>query len=133
MSNYRSKGESLLQEYGQIKSIPATLSAAWLATGLYGLGGMKAIEFVWINYTLSPAHATLGGLLVYLLAFMGSETKQFENYEPVEQLLVVAGPAVFAAEAYFPAFDDFLISLGDPLGHQIAFALTVVAWMVAVR
>jgi hypothetical protein len=123
----------MLSEYTSMRSLPALLSAAWLASSLYGFGGIEAITINWLNYTLSPSHATLGGLLVYTVAFMSSETRQFENYETWEQIAIIGGPALFAGDAYFPAVSDFLVSLGDPLGHQLAFAVTSVAWMVAVR
>jgi hypothetical protein len=133
MAYSSSSARDLVSQYRQMNSLPAVMSALWLISSLYGFGGMEAVSLTWINYTLSPSHATLGGLAVYLVAFMSSETKQFENYESWEQAFIIGGPALFAADAYFPEVSDFLVSIGDPIGHQLAFLATTVAWMVAVR
>lgn len=122
-----------LDDYTQMRTLPGLLSVAFFASTLYMFGAVSSIELVWLNYTLGAEHAMLVSLGTYAVAFASSETKQFEHYEGAEQALVAAGPAIIVAYEYFPAFVDFLNSIGDPLGHQLAAVVCIVAWGVTVQ
>ncbi|KTG07549.1 hypothetical protein [Haloferax profundi] len=135
MASRYSKGLSgLASDYAMLKTIPAMLSVVFVATGLYAFGGVSDITITWLsNYTLTSEHATLGSIVVFALAFMSSETKSLEYYEYWEMGFILASPAVILGWEYTTQIPDLLLGLGDPLGAQVAFVITVVGWAVAVR
>jgi hypothetical protein len=128
-----SRASSLLSDYRQINTIPASVSALFLVSSLYLFGGMGTVNVEWISYTLSTQHALMVTLGAYVVAFMSSATDDFRDYMGWEQFFIVAGPAVTAGWEYVAQFHDFMIGLGDPLGAQIAFAITVLSWGVIAR
>ncbi|MXR41011.1 hypothetical protein GRX01_06605 [Halobaculum sp. WSA2] len=130
---YSNRMSSVLGDYANIRTIPAYLSAAYLLAGLYQFGGIATVELSWLSYTLGAEHAVLVSMGAFVIAFAGSSTRQFENYEPWEQAAIAIGPVVILGEHLTAEATDFLIGLGDPLGMQLAFLATVVSWAVAVR
>jgi hypothetical protein len=70
---------------------------------------------------------------VFLVAFASSETKQLDHYEDWEKIAIASGPVVILGQHYVGVIDDLLLSLGDPLGYQLAFLLSMISWGVAVR
>ena len=132
-SGYRGGLSSVLGDYSNLRAVPAYLSAAFIIASLYQFGGIGEITLPWLSYTLTTQHSVVVSLAVLLVAFMGSSTRQFENYENVEKAAIAAGPAVILGAEYTTEFHDLLLDIGDPLGMQIAFFLTVVSWGVAVR
>ncbi|WP_410764743.1 hypothetical protein [Haloferax sp. DFSO60] len=133
-SRYSSGLSGLASDYAMLRTIPAMLSVVFVATGLYAFGGVSDITITWLsNYTLTTEHATLGSIAVYLLAFMSSETKSLEQYELWEAGFIVATIFSVLGWQYLTEFKDFMLGLGDPLGAQIVFAVTIVGWAVAVR
>ncbi|WP_255151334.1 hypothetical protein [Halorarius halobius] len=131
--SYQQRANSLLGDYANIRSLPAMLSVAYILASLYQFGGISTVDLVWIDYQLTTDHSLLVSLGAYAAAFASSETKRFENYETWEQALIAAGPAVILGYEYVPELHDIIVSIGDPLGMQLAFLLTVVSWGVAVR
>ena len=124
----------MVSEYANLQQIPMILSAVFLAAGLYQFGAIEPITVNWFGgYTLDPQHAMVGSLGSFLVAFMSSETRQFENYATGEMILIALGPLVIAGDYLTVEVSDFLVSLGDPLGMQLAFLATAVSWTVAVR
>jgi hypothetical protein len=87
----------------------------------------------WLDYTLTQEHSVLVSLAVFGAAFASSETMQFESYEDWEKVVIAAGPVLIVGAHYVTAINDFLLSLGDPLGHQLAFLVTIASWGVAVQ
>ncbi|MFC7077895.1 hypothetical protein [Haloarcula halophila] len=130
MSYYNS---SFLSDYANIRTIPATLSVAFIMASLYQFGGVSTIDLVWFGYTLSTSHSLLVSLGAFAVAFASSETKSFEYYRSWEQVAIFAGPAVILMYEFFPGFGNLLAQLGDPLGMQIAFLATIISWSVAVQ
>ncbi|SDM46985.1 hypothetical protein SAMN04487949_1770 [Halogranum gelatinilyticum] len=125
---------SFLKNYGELKTLPATLSVAFIAASLYQFGGISDITLVWLsNYTLTGTHSIIVSLGAFLVAFMSSETKSFERYEDWEKIAILAGPGVILGYEYVTEVADFLTGIGDPLGMQLAFLATLVSWAVAVR
>jgi len=122
-----------LDDLANIRTVPAAVSGAFLLLSLYAYGGVSSVELVWVGYTLEAGHALIGSLVVYLIAFMSSESNDFESYDQEEQALIVAGPASMLGWEYVPMFHDAVASLGDPLGQQVLFALSIVSWAVIVR
>lgn len=139
MATSNSYTDGLLDDYMNIRSLPAMLSVVFIIAGLYQFGALAGLELTWLagsdggNYLLTSQHAIIGSIGAYLVAFMSSQTKRFENYDQWEQVMILAGPAIILGDQYVTAVHDFLISLGDPLGLQVAFLVTVVSWGVAVR
>ena len=133
MSTVRSRTSSLLSDYRQIKTIPASISAAFLVASLYLFGGMGTVDLVWLGYTLTTQHALIVSSLAYVIAFMSSATDDFSMYESWEQALIVGGPIMTLGWEYVAQLQDFLLGLGDPLGAQIAFIVTVLSWGVIVK
>ncbi|MFC6973479.1 hypothetical protein ACFQL1_20305 [Halomicroarcula sp. GCM10025709] len=130
MSYYNS---SFLSDYANIRTIPATLSVAFIMASLYQFGGISTIDLVWFGYTLSTSHSLMVSLGAFAIAFASSETKRFEYYQDWEKVAIAAGPAVIVLYEFLPAFADLLAQLGDPLGMQIAFLATIISWSVAVQ
>lgn len=130
---YSGRASSLFSDYTQMRTIPAMLSVAFVLASLYQFGGISTITLDWLGYTLTAEHAVLISLGTYAMAFASSETKQFESYEDWEQAAIASGPVVILGAEYVTEINDFLMALGDPLGYQLAFVLTVVSWGVAVQ
>jgi hypothetical protein len=134
---YSRKANSMLSDYANIRTLPAMMSVVFVVAGLYQFGGISDVTLTWLGgtggYTLTAEHATLASALVYGAAFMSSETKRFESYETWEQAVIAAGPIVIVGDQYVTEIHDFLVSIGDPLGMQLAFLVTVLSWAVAVR
>lgn len=124
----------MLGDYATLKTLPAILSVAFVVASLYQFGGIAQVELVWLsNYVLTQEHAVLASMAVYVAAFASSETKRFEAYEDWEKVAIALGPVVILGDQYVTEVHDFFINLGDPLGLQIAFLVTLVSWAVAVR
>ncbi|WP_336329233.1 hypothetical protein [Haloarcula sp. CGMCC 1.2071] len=131
--SYQNRASDMVTDYMNIRSLPAMLSVAFVAASLYQFGGVTTVELPWLSYTLTTQHSLLISLGAFAAAFASSETKQFEYYEDWEKIAIALGPAVILGNEYLPAVNDFLTSLGDPLGMQLAFVATVVSWGVAVQ
>ncbi|UVE50597.1 hypothetical protein KU306_01450 [Haloferax larsenii] len=133
-SRYQKGLAGFASDYAMLRTIPALLSVVFVATGLYAFGGISDITLTWLsNYTLTTQHAVIGSLAVYAIAFMSSETKNLEHYEYWEMGFILATPAVILGWEYTTEIPDLLLGLGDPLGAQLAFLITVAGWAVAVR
>jgi len=131
--SYQNRASDMVSDYMNIRSLPAMLSVAFVAASLYQFGGITTVELPWLSYTLTTQHSLLISLGAFAAAFASSDTKQFEYYEDWEKIAIALGPAVILGNEYLPAVNDFLTSLGDPLGMQLAFVATVVSWGVAVQ
>lgn len=130
-SSYQSRASGIVSDYANMRTIPAMLTLAFVASSLYAFGGITEFTLVWIDYTISTEHTALISLGAYAAAFASSETRQFSNYSQEEQLAVALGPAVIIGYEFIPQVNDFIVGLGDPLGMQLAFAATVVSWVAA--
>lgn len=121
---YSRSATDALDDYFNLRQVPMVLSALFLLASAYQFGGVGTISFPWFNYTLTAEHAVLGSTAAFVVAFASSETKSFDMYETWEQALIAAGPAVILGQQYVTEVNNLLLDLGDPLGYQIAFALT---------
>lgn len=121
-------------DYATLRTLPAFMSVIFAAASLYQFGGVSSLEITWFGgYVLNTSDAVLLSLGIYAIAFASSETKQMENYENWEMALVAASPAVILGYEYVTEVTDFFNSIGDPLGAQVAFLITIVGWGVAVQ
>lgn len=123
----------MLDDYMTMRTLPAMLSVAFALASLYQFGGISEVMLPWLDYTLTQEHSVLVSLAVFGAAFASSETMQFESYEDWEKVVIAAGPVLIVGAHYVTAINDFLLSLGDPLGHQLAFLVTIASWGVAVQ
>jgi len=121
-----------VNDYSQLRTIPAMLSVAFVLASLYQFGGIASIQLTWIDYTVKPLHAVVVSLVAFVLAFMSSQTKSYERYETWEQALIASGPAAILLEQFLPMTTDLIGSFGEA-GFIVAFLLTVASWGAAVR
>jgi hypothetical protein len=123
-----------LNDYKNVRTIPASVSAAFIVASLFLFGGMGTVDLVWFNYSLTPQHAVFGSGAAYIIAFMSSQTDDFGRYDTWEQVAILAGPATTIGWHYFGGYtQDLFLMVGDPLGAQIAFVITVFSWGVMAR
>lgn len=131
--SYQNRASGLVNDYMTLRSIPAMLSVAFIGASLYQFGGISTIDLSWLNYTLTAEHSVMVSLGAFVVAFMSSETKQFQNYEDWEKVAIAVGPLVILGDYLTVEVSDMIMQLGDPLGFQLAFLATIVSWAVAVR
>jgi len=125
---------SAMSDYSNIRTIPAMVSAAFIALSLYQFSAIDPISFNWgLNYTFAASHGALGSLGAYLIAFMSSETKDFQYYDDWEKVVIFLGPALTFGWHYVDQVQTWMLELGDPLGAQLAFVLVMLSWVVIVR
>lgn len=121
-----------LSNYSRLRTLPAMLSVAFVMASLYQFGGISPFTLEWIDYTIEPQHAVVVSLAILGVAFASSETKQLDNYEDWEMVVIAAGPVLIVAH-HFVDFVSNEFAASDPLLPIIGFAVTVVSWGVAVR
>ena len=132
MTSHRNNMQGLLDDYSQLRAVPALLGIVFAVASLYQFGGVNELTLTWFDYTLTDTHAMLVSLGVLVVAFMSSETKQFENYEDWEQVLIGATPALVVGHYYIP-FIESLVNTADPWGQIAAFLLCVSGYASAMR
>ncbi|QZP39838.1 hypothetical protein [Halobaculum magnesiiphilum] len=131
---YRNQASGLVSDYANLRTIPAMLSVVFVIGGLYQFGGISDVTLTWLSsYTLTGQHAVVASMATYAVAFASSETRALDRYETWEKVAIALGPALILGEQYTTEVTDLLTKIGDPLGMQIAFVITVVSWGVAVR
>ncbi len=123
---------SSMSDYAELRTLPAILGIFFSVASLYQFGGISTVELTWIGYTLTAEHATIVSLVVLVIAFASSETRQYENYSDEEKLLIVAGPVLILAYQYVDLVNN-TITNNDPFASAVAWTITMVAWGVAVR
>ena len=132
--SYSNKMNGVMGDYLNARNIPMILSGAFLLASLYQFGGVGTITLNWLgNYTLTADHAIMVSLGAWVFAFASSETKELQYYEGWEKIAIALGPTVILGDYLTTEITDLLLSIGDPLGMQLAFLATVVSWGVAVR
>jgi hypothetical protein len=123
----------MMGDYAKLKTLPALLSVVFVIGGLYQFGGISEVHLNWgLNYTLTAEVATITSLAVFAVAFMSSETRQFEAYEDWEKVLIGASPVLIVGHQYVGFVNDLIVN-NSPTMSIVAFAVTVVGWGVAVR
>ncbi|WP_224447015.1 hypothetical protein [Haloprofundus salilacus] len=131
MASARRQMSNTLGNYAHLRTVPAFIGIFFAVASLYSFGGISSVELVWLEYTLTTQHASLGSLGAYVLAFASSDTKSFDRYEDWEKVAITAGPAVILGNQYVGMFAD---AVADSTALAvIAFIATIVSWGVAVR
>jgi len=127
---YSSSLSGAVSNYSNIRTIPAMVSAAFIALSLYQFGAIDPISFNWgIGYTFAPSHGAFGSLGAYLIAFMSSETKDFQYYDDWEKVVIFLGPVLSFGWHYIPTVSEWMLKLGA----QVAFIGVLLSWVVIVR
>lgn len=128
---------TLVNDYANLRSFPALLSVIFAGTALYTFGAVEPFTVLWFagtgGYTITAEHATIASLATFAVAFMSSETRRFESYELWEKLSIGSSLGLVLGIEYTTQVPDLLTSIGDPLGYQIGFLITIVGWAAAIR
>ena len=128
----RNAMSGMLDDYKNLRAIPALLSVFFVLASLYQFGGIASVELSWFNYTLTTQHALFVSMGAYAVAFASSETRTFEAYDSWEQAMIAAGPLVIIGHEYVQFITDLIATEGNT-GPILAFLLVVISWGVAVR
>jgi len=128
--NYTSMG-SIVDDYSQLKAVPALLGMLFSLFGLYQFGAFSTLELAWFNYTVDTTHVMLGSLAIFAVAFMSSETKQFENYHDWEQALIAASPILIVGYEHVQFVTD-IVNTGT-WTQILAFLIVAAGYGVAMR
>lgn len=132
MTGYNSSPSELMNDYANLRTLPALLGLLFALASVYQFGGIETVYSPWIDYTLTAEHATFISLGSYAIAFASSETRELQNYRTWEKVLIGAGPPVVIAHQYWTPFADAIANAGT-LGQVIAALLVMVSWGVVVR
>jgi hypothetical protein len=122
----------VVSDYARLRTVPALLSIFFAMASLYQFGGVAELNFTWFNYTLTAQHGLIASLGIFALAFASSETRQFDNYEDWEKVLIAAGPVLLVAHQYIGVIST-AFSNNAPMLPIIGFLISVASWGVAVR
>lgn len=136
-----------INEYSQLKSIPAFVSLAFVAASLYQFGAITTLQFGWgLDVAFDPAWSLPVSGAAALIALASSETRSFEYYSDVEIGTMVSGALVVLgynltppqwfidnAGAFGQSIADVLLGIGDPIASMLAFGTATTAWVVLVR
>jgi len=131
MAQYRANPGQIVSDYAQLRTVPAILAIVFAVCSAFQFGGLAQPELIWASYTLVPMHATVISMLAFLLAFMSSKTRDFEDYRLWEQALIALGPVLILGHQFLPFVADFIAQ--DMWYGVGAFAGTFASWGAAVR
>lgn len=133
--NYnRSAVRDVADDYANLRTIPALLGALFGVLSFFTFGAIDAITWNWfVEYTLTAEHAAIGSLIVYVIAFMSSETKQWESYTTAEKGAIGSGIVLIFGHEYIGAFQTHLFGPYDPHMSVLALVIAVLGYIVAVR
>ena len=133
MSSHRNTMNSVMNDYKNLRTIPALLGIVFAVASLYQFGGIATVELMWgLNYTLTTEHAMFVSLAAYAVAFMSSETKEFQHYEDWEKGMIAAGPILLIGHQYWDWLGEQFVT-HDPVLPVVGFVIAIAAWGVAVR
>lgn len=123
-----------MADYKNLRTVPALLGMVFFMSTLYQFGAFDHdIAFAWFDYTLTTEHAVFLSLGVYIVAFASSETRQFENYDGWEKLLIAAGPVLILGTEYLESLNDIVMTTSDPWSMVAAAAIVLIGYGVAVQ
>ncbi|MFD1586176.1 hypothetical protein ACFR9U_04220 [Halorientalis brevis] len=132
MATARKSVMQIVGDRAQLRTIPALLSLLFALSSLFQFGGLAAPKFLWLNYTMTPLHATAVSAAAYFVAFMSSETRQWENYAKGEQALIAISGGVILGQQFVPIVSNTISSAGAA-GGIFAWMLSLIGWGVAIR
>lgn len=122
--------KSILSDYTQLNTLPAVTGVLFaVASSVQFLGATVSLSTP--AYTFDPAHAMLVSLLMLVVAFASSETKDWRHYDEWEQGVVGVAAITLVGTEYVPEIADLVMS---SQGTQVgAFVLSLAAWGVLSR
>ena len=124
---------SMLDDYMNLRTLPAAIGIVFTISSLYLFGGIAGLSLEWgLDYTLTSGHALWASLGAYILAFASSETRSFDRYEQWEQVMIAAGPAVMIAYNHSTWFNDMIVT-NEPHLAGIAFLVSFASYAVLVQ
>lgn len=123
--------KSVLSDYTQLNTIPALSGVLFaVASAVQFLGA--SISLATPQYTFDPAHALLTSLVVLVVAFASSDTKDWRRYETYEQGIVAVAVVTMVGSEYITEISD-LIANNSPTAGILAFMISMAAWGVLAR
>jgi len=129
---YSESPTDVLEEYMQLRSVPALLSILFAMMGMFLFELIAAPEvLVYGGYTFSTDHAFILSVAVAAVAFLSSEARSFEMYEQWEQALMGLGFGTMLLQRYITEVNDLVMT--NDHTQVLAFLLTVAAWGVLIR
>lgn len=131
--NPRKSLNGLMHDYSQLRAVPALLGIVFGLASLYQFGGISEVTIEWFNYELTSEHGMFVSLGVLVVAFMSSQTKQFENYETWEQVLIAASPGLIIAHHFSDTANDIIMTTSDPWSQVGAFVICLAGYGAAMR
>jgi len=131
MDSMTADARQTLEQYASLKTIPAYLSIVFTLLTLYSFGGISQFQLTWLDWTVSAQAAMLGSLIVFMIAFMSSETKEFNRYAQWEQMVIAAGPALILLHGFVGEVEQMFA--GNQTIQIVGFLIVLVSWGVATR
>ena len=133
MASYnKSSIKGLVSDYSHLRALPALLSLIFGVASFYLFGGTPELYLSWFDYTLTNQHALIASLAIFALAFMSSETRDFDYYQDWEKVLIGVPPALMLAHQYTNFVPDAMAQY-DPWLAVLLWIASLVGWSVAVR
>lgn len=105
----------------------------FFASTLYQFGAVTEVQFEWFEYTLTTMHAVAVSLIVYLVAFASSETRNFDAYDGWEKALIAAGPSLIALHQWYDPVNEWIMTTSEPWMQIAAAAVVLIGYGVAVQ
>ncbi|MHB9287403.1 hypothetical protein ACKVMT_10250 [Halobacteriales archaeon Cl-PHB] len=122
----------VLNDYKNLRTIPAILGIVFAVASAYQFGGISEVHVTWAQYTLTSQHAMMASMATFLVAFASSKTKSFEYYERWEQVAIAAGPLLIVAHHYLAEVNSFVAN-NSPTAGIMLFMISIASWGAAVR
>lgn len=122
---------SLMSKYSDLNTIPSIVGIALAVAAAVQFNGLE-ITFIWFDWTPDGVEWVIVSLAAYAIAFMSSETRDFQHYEQKEQFLIAAGPALVLANEYVTEIADVVVD-NDPWGGVVFFVIVMASWGVVSR
>jgi hypothetical protein len=133
MASYsKSSITGLASDYSHLRTLPALLSLIFGVASFYLFGGTPELYLSWFDYTLTNQHALIASLAIFAVAFMSSETRDFDHYEDWEKVLIGVPPVLMLAHQYTNFVADAMANY-DPWLAVLLWIASLVGWSVAVR
>lgn len=127
-----SNSKGLLSDYAQLNTLPALSGVLFaISSGVQFLGVSISMTIPWA-YTFDPSHGLVVSLVVMVIAFASSSTKDWRQYESYEQGAVALAVILMVGNEYLIEVSDLIVN-NNPTAGTLAFLVTVVAWGILAR
>lgn len=125
------RSRSAYAKYADLNTVPAVMGIVFAVTAAVQFLG-ATISFTTPVYTFDPTHALVLGLVVLIVAFASSDTKDWRHYETWEQGAVALAVLLMVGNEYLVEIQDILTQ-NSPHAAYIAFVVSMMAWGILSR